>query len=408
MPTPSPLLLPLHSLLVSGLLTRRDCESLLLVCRTWRTTVSAVVYGAHSLLLYSDVCRLHVLPRAKERPERLDAVLQRLFARFPWLHIDRSLPPATDQQLQRVHTQSYLHMVCSLSEKVARSMTALDACERDTAGGCTVHTAVEAKKAYLRQFQSVAIGDDMSLMRHSLSAARVAAGGACRAVDRVLQECGPSRNAFCVVRPPGHHAAACRTKGFCVFNNVAVAAFHAMEQYHLSRVVIVDLDVHHGNGTQEIIEHEPRVLYLSMHQRAPWFPNSGFAGEMGPFGNIVNVPLRGRSSAQHYRAQFSAHVLPRLRTFCPQLVLVSMGFDGAVQDPMGELRLDATDFYWLTNELCRVAWQCCEGKLVSVLEGGYHLGALADGAEQHVQALLHGSCRPDGLLVMEKTVSERK
>uniref|UniRef100_M4B9F1 histone deacetylase n=1 Tax=Hyaloperonospora arabidopsidis (strain Emoy2) TaxID=559515 RepID=M4B9F1_HYAAE len=237
----------------------------------------------------------------------------------------------------------------------------------------------------------------MSLMRHSVTAARVAAGGACLAVDRVLQEGWPSRNAFCVVRPPGHHASACRTKGFCVFNNVAIAAFHAIETYHLHRVVIVDLDVHHGNGTQEIIEQEPRVRYISMHQRAPCFPNSGFASEIGHYGNILNVPIRAHSSAQNYCAQFSAKVLPCIRNFCPQLVIISMGFDGSLRDPMGELQLDASDFYWLTSELCQVAWKCCEGKLVSVLEGGYHLGALADGAEQHMQALLHGSCRPDGL-----------
>ncbi|CAH0484939.1 unnamed protein product [Peronospora farinosa] len=266
---------------------------------------------------------------------------------------------------------------------------------------------VEEKKEYYQQYEYVDIGDDTTLMRYTLAAARTAAGGACLAVDRVLSTKNKTCNAFCAVRPPGHHAEQCRALGFCVFNNAAVAALHAIVKHGLNRVVIVDLDVHHGNGTQDVADKESRLLYVSMHQAAPCFPNSGFACEKGKYGNVLNVPLRARCTAQAYRDQFSAIVLPRVREFCPQLVIVSMGFDGSLRDPLGDFRLEAHDFYWLTNELCRVAWQCCEGKLVSVMEGGYHLGDLADGAEQHLLALLHGSCRPDGLAPIECSLLEK-
>ncbi|CAH0479601.1 unnamed protein product [Peronospora belbahrii] len=255
---------------------------------------------------------------------------------------------------------------------------------------------------YYQQDQHVDIGEETTLMRYTLAAAKVAAGGACLAVDRVLLNSNQCCNAFCAVRPPGHHAERSRAMGFCLFNNIAIAAFHAIEEHGLDRVAIVDLDLHHGNGTQDIASQESRLLYVSMHQAAPCFPSSGLAGEKGRYGNLLNIPLRARCTAQLYRQTFATKVLPRLREFCPQLIMVSMGFDGSLRDPLGDFRLQATDFYWLTNELCQVAWQCCDGKLVSVMEGGYHLGALADGAEQHLLALVHGSCRPDGLAFIEK------
>ena len=175
------------------------------------------------------------------------------------------------------------------------------------------------------------MGDETTLMRYTLAAATGAAGCACLAIDCVLSEKSPSRNAFCAVRPPGHHAKRCRAMGFCVFNNVAVAAIHG-----LNRVVIVDLDVHHGNGTQDVAQQKSRLLYVSMHQTAPCFPSSRLACEKGIHGNLLNVPFRAKCTAQTYRDEFFATVLPRVRAFCPQLVMVSMGFDASSRDLLGD------------------------------------------------------------------------
>ncbi|KAF1783404.1 Histone deacetylase domain [Phytophthora cactorum] len=361
----------LRSLLLSGLLTSRECASLLLVCRAWRSIAAAMLHGSRSLLLSSD--------RDSRGYRRM------------------ALPAATDEQLQRAHGEVYVDMVVRMSSKVERSMNALDMLKRfNGVAEDYVASPRLGKKDYYQQYEYMELGDDMTLMRHTLAAARVAAGGACLAVDRVMNENNETRNAFCAVRPPGHHAERCRAMGFCAFNNVVVAALHAVEKHGLTRVAIVDVDVHHGNGTQDIVDREPRLLYVSMHQAAPCFPSSGFACEKGKHGNLLNVPLRARCTAQKYREQFTASVLPRVREFCPQLLLISMGFDGSSRDPLADFKLEAADFYWITKELCTLAWECCDGKVVSVLEGGYHLGALADGAEQHMLALLHGSCRPDG------------
>ncbi|ETN09910.1 hypothetical protein PPTG_11482 [Phytophthora nicotianae INRA-310] len=405
----------LRVLLLSGLLTSRECASLLLVCRAWHSIATAMLYGSRSLLLSSDICLKHRIPGRVERPERVQAVLKRIRERFPRLQTEMVLPTATDEQLQRAHGEVYVDMVTGMSNKVERSMNALDMLKRFN-GVTEDYVAsprasriptIQGKKEYYQQYEYMELGDDMTLMRHTLAAARVAAGGACLAVDKVMNTDNAIRNAFCAVRPPGHHAERCRAMGFCVFNNVAVAALHAVEKHGLTRLAIVDVDVHHGNGTQDIAKREPRLLYVSMHQAAPCFPSSGFACEKGKHGNLLNVPLRARCTSQKYREQFTASVLPRVREFCPQLLIISMGFDGSSRDPLADFQLEADDFYWITKELCTLAWECCDGRLVSVLEGGYHLGALADGAEQHMLALLHGSCRPDGLLPIEVPVSER-
>ncbi|KAG1705723.1 hypothetical protein DVH05_003474 [Phytophthora capsici] len=411
---------PLLSLLRSGFLTSKDCESLALICSSWRSITAAYLYGWRSLLVSSDICLLHKIPGRIERPERLQVILRRLKDKFPRVKTVKTPPEATEEQLQRVHGEVYVDMVIRMSSKVERSMTALDAlkhCELTLDDGeayaafasprASRIPTIQGKKEYYQQYEYVELGDDITLMRHTLAASRVAAGGACLAVDKVLTAKYEIRNAFCAVRPPGHHAERCRAMGFCVFNNVAVAALHALEKYGLTRVAIVDVDVHHGNGTQDIADREPRLLYVSMHQAAPCFPSSGFSCEKGKHGNLLNVPLRARCTAQKYREEFTASVIPRVKDFCPQLLLVSMGFDGSSRDTLADFRLEAKDFYWITEQLCKLAWECCEGRLVSVLEGGYHLGALADGAEQHVLALIHGSCRPDGLLPVEVPVSER-
>ncbi|TDH73866.1 hypothetical protein CCR75_007410 [Bremia lactucae] len=395
----------LRTLLLSGLLTPRECKALLLVCRAWHAISTAVLHGSHSLLLSSDICLLHRVPGKIERPERVQVVVRRLNQRFPRLQTETSLPNATDEQLHRAHGIAYVDMVARMSSKVGRSMTALDALQQSVkkseSDGVSSRAGsiatIQGHKSHYEQFEFIELGDDIALMKHTMAAARVAAGGVCVAVDRVLIAKNRTCNAFCAVRPPGHHAERCRTMGFCVFNNVAIAALHAIAQHGLDRVAIVDLDVHHGNGTQDIVNQEPKLLYVSMHQTAPCFPRSGFACETGKHGNLLNVPLKARCSARTYREHFLAKVCPRVRAFQPQLLIISMGFDGSSRDPLADFLLEGDDFYWLTNELCAVAWEFCDGKVVSVLEGGYHLGALAEGAEQHMLALIHNSCRPDDL-----------
>ncbi|RLN86294.1 hypothetical protein BBJ28_00001836 [Nothophytophthora sp. Chile5] len=412
MPPPS---LPLRSLLLRDFLSHHECAAVALVCRSWHTVASAVLHGTGSLLLTSETCALHRVPGRAERPERLHAVLRRCHALFPHLEVEQELPAASDEQLQRVHGAVYVAMVASMSSKVERSMAALETIRRGhlingksekalasvavagTNGRVKHKPTVKSKEEYYAQFEYVDLGEDTTLMRHTLAAAREAAGGVCLAVDRVLVGERGLRNAFCAVRPPGHHAEPHQAMGFCVFNNVAVGALHALETHGLKRVAIVDVDVHHGNGTQAVATSDPRLLYVSLHQAAPCFPSTGHASESGPHDNLLNVPLRARCSSRTYREQFRAKVSPRLLKFQPQLILVSMGFDASARDPLADLRLEASDYYWITRELCELAWICCDGRLVSALEGGYHLGALADGAEKHMQALIHGGCRPDGL-----------
>src|SRR5690606_3133651 len=200
---------------------------------------------------------------------------------------------------------------------------------------------------------------------------------------------GETDVAFCAVRPPGHHATVDAAMGFCLFNNIAVAAAHALDRFGLARVAIVDFDVHHGNGTQAIFEQEPRVLYLSSHQ-SPLYPWTGAGNERGA-GNIVNVPLPVGGGGEAFRRAWQGTLLPALDAFAPQLLLVSAGFDGDRRDPHAQLALGPEDFGWLTDELGRLAARHCAGRIVSMLEGGYHLQALREGAVAHVAALASGS-----------------
>lgn len=222
----------------------------------------------------------------------------------------------------------------------------------------------------------------------TLSAARYAAGAVARAVDTVAD--GTARQAFCLLRPPGHHAGPARGMGFCVFNNVAVGARHAIRRHGMERVLIADWDVHHGNGTQDIFYEDPSVLFFSTHQ-SPWYPGTGMASETGAGAGretTINCPFPAGSGRDEVLGAFRSRLLPVADAFRPDLVLVSAGFDSRIGDPLGRFRLADADFAEMTSLLREVADKHAEGRLVSALEGGYSLEGLAAGAVSHVTALL--------------------
>ena len=282
-----------------------------------------------------------------ERPQRLGAVIDALrngFDDLDW----REAPRATRGQLLRVHDASLLDAVLET-----------------------------------RPTHQVELDPDTVLSPQSAEAALRAAGAGVAAVDAVMG--GEASAAFCAVRPPGHHATSRAAMGFCLFNNVAVAAAHALERHGLARVAIADFDVHHGNGTQAIFEAEPRVHYVSSHQM-PLYPDTGHAYERG-VGNILNAPLPPGTGSRGFRAAWEEHLLPAIDAFGPQLLLVSAGFDAHWRDPLAQLQLDADDVAWITGELRRLARKHASGRLVSTLEGGYDLQALRECSVAHVGAL---------------------
>ena len=218
----------------------------------------------------------------------------------------------------------------------------------------------------------------------SEKAAFRAVGAVCDAVDKVLT--GQANNAFCAVRPPGHHAEPDLAMGFCLFNNIAIAAEYARSHYHLERIAIVDFDVHHGNGTQAAFYKQPAVLYASSHEM-PNYPGSGYPQETG-VGNMINVPLAPGDTGIEFKKKYNAIILPALRNFKPQLLLVSAGFDAHKDDPLASIMLVEEDFRWLTQELMGIAERYCEGRMISVLEGGYNLKALVASVAIHVKTLM--------------------
>jgi len=304
----------------------------------------ATAYITHPSFLLHDMGPYH-----PECPERLGAIQER----FADLGVDKRLvhhtaPAATRAQLARVHGADYIDGI-----EAASPDSGLHYLDPDTA-----------------------------LCPHSLTAVRHAAGAAVKAVDLVLS--GEVANAFCAVRPPGHHAERSRAMGFCVFNNIAVAAAHALDVHGLSRVAIVDFDVHHGNGTEEIFAGDPRVLMVGTFQY-PLYPYSGVE-PLGP--NMHNVPLSPGAGSEEFRAAVRDHWLPVLEAHRPELILVSAGFDAHRDDPLAGLEFDDDDFAWVTRELVDVARRHAGGRIVSSLEGGYALGALGRSAAEHVGVLL--------------------
>ena len=287
-----------------------------------------------------------------ERPDRLRAVMA-ILADEEFAGLRRLVAPeATIEQLTRVHPQGYVDAILGIRPPP----------------GELVH-----------------IDADTVMSAGSANAARHAAGAVVAAVDGVLG--GTARTAFAAVRPPGHHATPDVPGGFCLFNNVAIGARHAQAAFAIERVAIIDFDVHHGQGTQAVVEPEPTLFYASTHQY-PLYPGTGFPRERGIAGNVVNVPLAAGSGSTEFRAAWGERILPALDGFAPELVIVSAGFDGHRRDPLAQLDIETEDFVWLTEELLAIAERHAGGRLVSVLEGGYDLAALAESVATHVRTLM--------------------
>ncbi len=303
-------------------------------------------------LIYSHpVCSEHDMGYGHpESPQRLEAIIAALkhpaFSALEW----REPPEATLEQLVRIHPKSYVE--CTLAAVPQRGTRALD--------------------------------PDTSLCPSSGKAALRAAGAACAAVDAIMA--GEANNAFCPVRPPGHHAEPSRSMGFCVFNNVAVGAAHAHAVHGLERVAIIDFDVHHGNGTQAAFENQADTMYLSSHQ-FPLYPGTGRRNERG-VGNIVNAPLLPYSGSAEFREAWATLMRPALREFRPDFICVSAGFDAHEMDPLAQLEFTDADYTWITQEILDVADEFCAGRVMSTLEGGYNLTALATGVALHVKAMM--------------------
>ena len=252
--------------------------------------------------------------------------------------------------------------------------------------------ALAHPEAYIAQLQSAApregmvrIDEDTVMSPGTLEAALRGAGGAVRAVDEVIQ--GHVANAFVAMRPPGHHAERVRAMGFCFFNNAAIAARHAQQRYGAERVAIMDWDVHHGNGTQDIFWSDPSVLYASTHEM-PLYPGTGALSERGEHDTIVNAPLAAGDGGEVFREAFEAAVLPRIDAFQPDLIVISAGFDAHWRDPLASLNLTEADFAWATQRLMDLADRHAGGRVVSLLEGGYDLEGLAKSTAAHVNALM--------------------
>lgn len=297
-----------------------------------------------------DLCRAHDMGAGHpEAPDRLPAIEQGLDVLGIADRLDRRQAPAASlDAIKRVHDESYVDELLAIAPDTGR----------------------------------VPIDADTILTPHTLPAAYHAAGAGIAAVDAVLA--GEVANAFCAVRPPGHHAEYARAMGFCFFNNVAIAATHALAAGGLERVAIVDFDVHHGNGTEDVCRGEPRVLFCSTYQN-PLFP---FTSDESVPGRLIKTPLRAGTGGSVFKRAIERDWLPALDEAKPELILVSAGFDAHRSDPLADLQLEAEDFEWVTQRIADAAERYCDGRIVSLLEGGYALDAIAASAAIHIRTLL--------------------
>jgi acetoin utilization deacetylase AcuC-like enzyme len=278
-------------------------------------------------------------------------------------------------------------VMSALDEDEFRYLERLEALEIDLDTIATVHGSayIENVLDNMPAEGRMSLDPDTILSPASGTAARRASGGAVDAVDAVITK--KTDNAFCAIRPPGHHAESSRAMGFCLFNSAAIAAFHARTVHGLERVAVIDFDVHHGNGTQHSFENDPGLFYGSSHQ-FPAYPGTGLKSDTGIANNICNMPLLAGSGSTEFRNAYQNTILPALRHFKPEIVIVSAGFDAHARDPLADLNVQTIDYVWVTRELMNVADEYCEGRLVSLLEGGYDLDALRDSAAAHVRTLM--------------------
>lgn len=292
-----------------------------------------------------------------ECPERLDAIEDRLLSSGVGDALERGeVPLATMEQLLLAHTPEHVEHLQSLAQRLVA----------DAPAGGPDHAQIDP---------------DTSMNGFTMLAARRAAGAGIAATDAVIA--GELENAFCAVRPPGHHACRDKAMGFCFFNNVAIAARHALEKHGLKRVAIVDFDVHHGNGTEDILSNDPRVLMVGIFQH-PFYP---YSGADHPAPNMLNVPVPAYTRGMDVRELIEAIWMPRLEEFKPQMIFVSAGFDAHRNDDLAQLGLNENDYYWITSRIHDVARRFSNGRIVSLLEGGYNLDALASSVEAHLRVL---------------------
>ena len=307
-----------------------------------------------TLLLSHPACLDHLNPMGHpERPDRIRAIERALeHEKFQGLAREQA-PMASLEMIALAHPLDYVEQVREAAPK--EGMVRLDA--------------------------------DTTMSPGTFEAVMRAAGGAVQAVDEVMT--GKVANAFVATRPPGHHAETATPKGFCLFNNAAVAARHAQKQHGAERVAIVDFDVHHGNGSQDIFWNDATVMYCSTHQM-PLYPGTGAMSERGSKNTIVNAPLRPGDGGDEFREAMETVILPRLDGFAPDLIIISAGFDAHMRDPLANLNLLEPDYTWVTQKLMEVADHRAKGRVVSLLEGGYDLEGLSRSVAAHVTALMRG------------------
>lgn len=293
--------------------------------------------------------------------------------------LDHVTPEGHPEQVARLR-----HVLHALEDLDLMRVTAPMAAEDDVLR-CHPKSYLEDLKAQAPSAGHTQLDEDTWMSEGSMNAAYRAVGAAIKGVDMVLS--GEVQNAFAAIRPPGHHAETDTPMGFCLFGNVAIAAKHALDFHGLKRVAVVDFDVHHGNGTECLLWDEKRTLTITSQQMPLW-PGTGAADQTGAYENVLNIPFAPESDGATMRAAYEAQAWPRLRAFKPELILISAGFDAHTDDPLAQLNWVEDDFKWLTQEICAIAAELCQGRVVSCLEGGYDLAALARSARTHVEALI--------------------